>query len=222
MAYYTITINSLKRNNFNFGLNDYPIYDENHREELNKHILTHYLMREIGFETAELFKVYLNQKMWEIMPRYNVLYNAQLKAMENIFDNIDLIENSQTEVDRDVTNDTLSTTDSTSQNIVNSDNKELYQDTPQGKLKSTTFEEQEYATNLTLNKNGTQSDANVLGHTNLNGTASEDSVTKYYRRITGNKGNKYAIELLDNVRSSIKNIDEMIIKELDELFMQIY
>ena len=56
MAHYTITIRSLIQNNFDFGLNEYPIFNETYRNTLNTHILNYYYENEIGFETAELFK----------------------------------------------------------------------------------------------------------------------------------------------------------------------
>ena len=56
---------------------NYPIFDENHRAELEKKILKHYYMREIGFETPALFKLYLNNRMAEIMPYYNKLYESE-------------------------------------------------------------------------------------------------------------------------------------------------
>lgn len=56
---------------------NYPIFDENHRAELEKKILKHYYTREIGFETVGLFKLYLNNRMSEIMPYYNKLYESE-------------------------------------------------------------------------------------------------------------------------------------------------
>ena len=76
MAKYTVTIKDLITNNFDLGLKDYPIYDESHRETLNNMIINHYLMSEIGQETPALFKLYLNNTMNEIMPKYNILYRA--------------------------------------------------------------------------------------------------------------------------------------------------
>ena len=42
MSKYTITIKNLMKNNFDFGLNDYPIFDENYRSTLNENILYYY------------------------------------------------------------------------------------------------------------------------------------------------------------------------------------
>ena len=56
---------------------NYTINDENQRAELEKKILKHYYTREIGFETVGLFKLYLNNRMAEIMPYYNKLYESE-------------------------------------------------------------------------------------------------------------------------------------------------
>lgn len=61
--------------------NPYPIYDESHREELNDKIIQHYYFREIGFETPALFTNRLNQRMREIMPYYNVLYENLIQDL---------------------------------------------------------------------------------------------------------------------------------------------
>lgn len=51
----------------------FPIYEEAHREILCKKILRHYYTEEIAFETVGLWKLALNTKMQEIMPKYNEL-----------------------------------------------------------------------------------------------------------------------------------------------------
>ena len=42
------------------------------------------------------------------------------------------------------------------------------------------------------------------------------------KKITGNTGNKFNIELLNDVKNNLMNIDLMIINELNELFMGIF
>ena len=51
---------------------------EAHRSGLLKKILLHYYTREIGYETVGLWKLKLNQKLMEIMPYYNQLYESEL------------------------------------------------------------------------------------------------------------------------------------------------
>ena len=56
----------------------FPIWDENHRGELEKKIIEHYYFRQIGFETVGRFKFELNVRMREIMPRMIQLYKTTL------------------------------------------------------------------------------------------------------------------------------------------------
>ena len=199
MSKYTITIKNLMKNHFDFGLQDYPIFDENYRNTLNENILYYYYEDEIGFETPELFKVYLNRTMNRIMSYYNNLYTAQLNLLDSgIFNNVNLQESSSRNLD------------TSSRSSSNSKGKGLYQDTPQGQISMTEFDDQHYATNLTLNNN--ENSDNTTGN----------SIDTYLRNVNGNNGNRYPIELLNEVRKNLMNIDELIIDELQDLFMGIY
>lgn len=199
MSKYTITIKNLMKNGFDFGLQNYSIFDESYRETLNNNILYYYYEDEIGLETAELFKIYLNKTMERIMPYYNNLYNAQLNILQNgLFNNVNYTETSNRNVSSNATSSS------------NSKGKGLYQDTPQGQISMTEFDDQHYATNLTLNNN--ESLDNTTGN----------SLDNYIRNITGNNGNRYPVELLKDVRNNLINIDNLIIEELSDLFMGIF
>ena len=56
----------------------FPIWNEDHRGELEKKIIEHYYFRQIGFETVGRFKFMLNVRLREIMPRMNQLYKTTL------------------------------------------------------------------------------------------------------------------------------------------------
>lgn len=64
----------------------FPIWDASMRQPLCETILRHYYMREIGMETYQLWRITLNQRMREIMPKYNEIAKAQ-EAMGSIWDN---------------------------------------------------------------------------------------------------------------------------------------
>ena len=64
---------------------DFPIFEEAHREILCKKILRHYYMDEIAFETAGLWKLELNTKMLEIMPKYNELYRISASITNPLY-----------------------------------------------------------------------------------------------------------------------------------------
>ena len=56
---------------------DYPIFDPDYKETLETKIISHFYTREIGLETVGLFKLHLKNKMREIMPYYNQLYESE-------------------------------------------------------------------------------------------------------------------------------------------------
>lgn len=64
---------------------DFPIFDETYRPILEAKILKHYYTREIGFETVGLWQLKLNNKMNEIMPYYNKLYNSELLEFNPLY-----------------------------------------------------------------------------------------------------------------------------------------
>lgn len=202
MSKYTITIKNLMDNDFDLGLHDYPIWNETYRNTLNQKILNHYYENEIGFETANLFKFYLNNKLNEIMPYYNNLYNAQEKALTNILGNIDLHEESFRLNNNEVNTNSNS----------NSNSKNLFQDTPQGRINFANLEEQEWATNYTNNVNDINDNSNSSG----------ENTENYNRHVYGNDGKRYNIEILKDIRNNLFNIDMMVINDLQELFMQIF
>lgn len=69
----------------------FPIWDEEHRGELEKKIIEHYYFRQIGFETVGRFKFKLNTRLREIMPRMNKLYlTTQYKY--NPIENYSMVE----------------------------------------------------------------------------------------------------------------------------------
>lgn len=205
MAKYTITIKTLIDNNFDFQMTNYPIFDENYRKTLNDNILHHYYENEIGFETAPLFRFYLNQKLNEIMPYYNELYKVQKKLIDDnlLLNNVNLTE----ELKGKNTTETSSTSQSTNKG------KNLFQDTPQGNISNQDINAQNvYATNITLNDNSI----------NDNSSANGSGTNEYIKTIIGNNGGKFNIDILNDIKNNLMNIDLMIINELYDLFMQIF
>lgn len=220
MAKYTVTIKTLIDNNFDFQLTDYPIFDEEYRETLNHNILYHYYENEIGFETAPLFRLYLNQRLNEIMPKYNELYKMQKKLInENLLlNNVNMTESLQ----GSNTNNTTTSASITSQssNSGSSNSKNLFQDTPQGQISNTSINNQTWATNVTLDSNTT---SNTINDSSSNsGTANVQGTNAYIKTIIGNNGGKFNIDILNDIKNNLMNIDLMIINDLYDLFMQVF
>ena len=62
------------------GLDDYPLYDETHRDALNAKIVRRYYTREIGAETVGRWRMFVRDAMHSIMPYYNQLYESEVKV----------------------------------------------------------------------------------------------------------------------------------------------
>ena len=220
MAKYTVTILTLQKNNFNFGLTSYPIFDENYRSTLNNNILNYYLESEIGFETAELFKRILNDRMALIMPKYNQMYLAQQDLITNgVLNNVNLTES----MDKDVSNTSAQTDNghASQTGSSTSNNKNLYQDTPQGTISMQSLDAQNvYATNFTLDNNTNSSTVtdSSTSRRDFTNTGAED----YVKRLIGNNGRKYNVDVFNDLVSKLKNIDMLIINELQDLFMGVF
>lgn len=202
MSKYTITIKKLIDNGFQFNLNSYPIFDENYRSTLNKKILDHYLMSEIGLETPALFNHYLGSKLNEIMPYYNTLYKKQTSLLNNLENNVNVTET----FNRDVSNETTGETSSSG------NGKTLFEDTPQGYLVQAEMDEMTHASNINFSKSDDTASSNSSGN----------STENYIKSVVGNNGKYYGAEVLNQIKNNLLNIDVMIINDLSDLFMGIF
>ena len=278
-----------------FNNSKIPMFEgetEAHRAGLLKKILLHYYSREIGYETVGLWKLKLNQKMIEIMPYYNQLYESELiefDPLKNVdvtkthegeynddekVDNLRNTENHRaihTEQDTDVTeNVTLRHSRTTTQGndvrtndiLSNGESWSLFSDTPQGGINGIanasngSVSDNSYLTNAThniatpdeqsvtqthgtivetYNQDGdkidtTVSHAEVETQTtdNANGKITDDNTKntngtdEYTNRDIGKIGTETYSEMLNKYRDTFLNIDLMVIKELEPLFMGLW
>lgn len=118
MSRYTITVHELIQNNFDFGLNEYPIFDENYREVLNTAILDFYRFKEICYSNPIRWRYELQARMNRIMRnKYNKLYESKMIEFNPLY-NIEIIETFQ----RELNNETVNQTNGTSNNTSNGNN----------------------------------------------------------------------------------------------------
>lgn len=237
-AAYTVELGCLVENGFDIGLQHYPIFDETYREQLNRKIVEHFWFREIGAETPQLFKMFINRKMNEIMPLYNEVYKSDLALKdkspfanheiqtdgwrntehgeERTTDRTDGYHESRSEqADTATTSDTTSTA-----RTVNSS-------TPQMQLSG----REDYASSLV----DADSRSNATGDTRATSTVTADNSTdidelsrmnaadtaKYAEHVAGLMG-LTAAEAVQRLRSALLNIDMMVIAELDVCFMGLW
>lgn len=78
MATYTIELRKLVQAQFNVFDDTWTTFDPNHKPELISKILRRYWFYEIGQETPDRFKHYINEHLARIMPYYNKLYQSEL------------------------------------------------------------------------------------------------------------------------------------------------
>lgn len=279
-----------------FKTNDIPMFNgetEAHRTGLFKKILLHYYTREIGYETVGLWKLKLNQKLIEIMPYYNQLYESELiqfdplkntdvtKTHEGEYNDDEKVDNirdteghkgTHTEQTSDTTEDTtLRHSKTTTQGndvrtndiLSQGDSWQLFSDTPQGGLNGITeasgvdsVGNNSYLTNATrilttpdeqsvtqthgnivetYNADGdkvdrvaghasveTQVTENTTGKTTDDNTKNTNGTDEYEDKDIGKVGTETYSEMLEKFRKTFLNIDMMVIKELEPLFIGLW
>lgn len=235
--------------------NNWEIFDESYRKILCEKILRKYFTREICAETVELWKLWLDATMCEIMPTYNQLYESTLIKYD-IFNNVDVTETFEKSGKEDSKNiGNINTTDSGTQtntgkstgNIkgtTKSDNKnnstewDLHSDTPQGGIDG--VENEQYLSDATKRTNNSNADSTVTNSENnsteINNTlktlntqtnsntnkGTKESSEEWTQRIFGKNNGQSNASLLKEFRENILNIDQMIIKDLETLFFQLW
>lgn len=97
MARYTIELKDIveTHNIFDFA---YPFYDERKRADFERSFIRHFYFREIGCETIDRFKHYLNDKMNVVFPYYNELFKSA-SIEYDVLDNYKLTETYERKVE---------------------------------------------------------------------------------------------------------------------------
>lgn len=235
-ANFTVELGALVESGFDLGLDDYPIFDEEYRAGLNAKIIDHYWFREIGFETAGLFKRFLRRRLSEVMPYYNEVYKTTFQDFDPLANysqtreggrKTSATQQQQTDNsssyaskrDETATSTTTTTTDATGRTVNST--------TPQMQLAGN----EDYASALvdTASKSdvdGTAAnDANSAESGTSTATSNEASASQgvedYAEKVSGLVG-MTAPEAVMRWRQSLVNVDLMVINELDDLFMGLY
>lgn len=196
-------------------LGDYPIFNEEYRDTLGEKILYHFYSREIGFETAFLFEQKINEKLNLIMPYYNKLYESELLKFNPLEDANETVEHEEhyTNMDRSDRKDSSSTT-------VQSDTSSIqkYSDTPQGSIAN--LQQDRYLTNATIDSSDVNQVTGLISSSGADSQGKNDG--KYTTKRSGKSGSSTFSAMLKEYRETFLNIDQMIITELEPLFMQLW
>lgn len=185
------------------------------KDKLATKIVDNFYMREIGFETPALFENRAKAKMNTIMDKYLLLIYSNSLTLNPLQDiNVNSTES------RTINNTNASTLSSTSAstNTNSSSGLQVNSNTPQGQISKSGILSGDYASSTSAVENTGSSSINDTSSSNTSGTNNtSESVTK---SNVGN--NRSQADLLLQYRKTILNIDEMIMKELNDLFFGLW
>lgn len=207
MASYTISLYSLENAETFKLFTDYDFYLEENKKNFEKKFFDRYFDREIYTKSPYVFRRALIGKLNLIMPYYKQIYQTELEAKNiNFLLNKDLKE----EFIRDIENSAEGTATSTGTTTGESTN--IFSDTPEGQISNI----EKFMSNGTINKANDSTQSNNVS--NSSGKTTEK--TSFLSQ--GNIGVTSSAELLDKWRQVIINIDQLILNELEDLFLDIY
>ena len=199
---------------------EYPVFDTEHKPELETKILKHYYTREIGAETVALWKLWLNDKLNLIMPKYNKLYEAEAQTMSKMLQNIDVTTETTREDDFERRSDFTRTDNLTDTPNLTRISKDKYSDTPQGTI--TNVDNDSYLTDY---RNVTDTETGNTTHTGTQrnaGSENNEGTQEITAHEYGYRGGKLYAEILSEYTEKVINIDLMIVNELSDLFMKLW
>jgi hypothetical protein len=213
-------------------LNNYPLENESfidptrkdgksRREVLNEKIINHYYFYEIGYETTPRFLFALQRRLNEKMPLYNQRYKS-IDLDINPIDNVNMTETFEHTID-DVST-TTSNSDSTSngENSSSMDNLSVESDTPATELSEADIKNNKYASRTNYTKDSNSNSGNSTQHNEGEMGITGNKTETYTRKEFGSsKGYTFA-QNIEQWRNIMINIDEEIINELKDLFINLY
>ena len=197
------------------GLVNDEVYEQKKKEFENK-FLEFYYFDEIGYRTPDRFKQRLKNYLDMGFKKWQERYNTELEVQKqniNFLLNKDLIEERTTE--GNATGNSSTTSSSTSNNNSSANNKNTVNDTPDTRFTST----ENFATSITTDETTSKSSNTGSGETT--NTSNQNSNVNERFTSKGNIGVTSSAELLEKWREVIIDVDNEIIEEADNLFMQI-
>ena len=218
MANFTLELRDLAHDEnvgvFSF---DYDFYsdDEEVKKNFENRFIEHFYFDEIGFETIGRFKQRLKSKLNDIMPYYKQLYESEIKSKKiDFLLNKDLKETFIRDVKRDTENLNQINDEQLSNNQSNDIN--IDSDTPQNSIDDI----EKYMSTASKSNTDSTSSYRSSGTSKTINNGNESERTEFISQ--GNIGITSSAELLQKWRDVMININLMIFKDLEDLFIQIY
>lgn len=206
--------------------NDLIFGETSELETLENKILSHYYMREIGFETYQLWRLKLNETLRLELPYYNQILNTVKIEYNPLIDHdFWILENGGKEISRNGNNTITETVGRGRKDTVNTLNK--FADTPQGSLRGLigTAGEGDNETYLTT-ANGTNTSNNIDENTKTDRNdkfenGENENKTRNVHK-SGMTGHIPPAKLIELYRDNIINIEKQIIDKLEPLFFGLW
>ena len=217
MSKYTIELREIENCICYLFPKGFPFYTDSEEMRLNfiQKFYDEYMFRDIGFETVERFKRSLLGKLNKIMPYYTQLYHTELESKNiNFLLNKDLIETFEREVSGSSEVNSNSTTNANGTTTANSN--DIMYDTPNSRIDDIT----KYPTQGSQGENNATSSSNATSSNNQTGENTQTEKTSLISK--GNIGITSSAQLLKEWREVILNIDEMVLNDLEDLFMLLF
>ena len=238
MSDLTMTIQEMRNNPLTpIFPASYPFYTDNEeeRKQFEETFILYFLEREIGYETPYLFTEKLKGKLMEVMPYYQQLYQTEWHRVKSI----ELMLNSKNLVETTIHEQTLlgsstnkeNSSSKITQTSTDSGNASTSGSTKESRIDSgvsdvslangslTAVGEVSDSTNTTNTRQGNQTGTNNgTATTNTNQTIT-DKTTFTSKGDVGIQTPAYAIA---EWRKIIININQLLLKECECLFLKIY
>lgn len=192
---------------------EYPCFFEGEaKKDFEKKITDHFYFRQIGQETVGRWLHMFRSRMREIMPYYNQLYESE-KYMQNIEDPFATVDYTET-FEEESSGQSNTSANGKTNGFVDGFTEHRYSNTPQGTINNIDDYLTEASKDTVLNEEETTSESSSTGATS--GTVKHTLTKKGAMGVT-----TFGHDMME-YRQSFLNIDLMVIKELNDLFLGIY
>ena len=204
-----------KDGSYNLFDKPYNLYNNELKPYFQEKFFQHFMFYEIGFDNINIFKQHLISTLNDIYPKYKQLYETEIRCQNIDFMlNKDLKESYVRKLNGESEGNSQAT--SSSDNTSNSNDLSIANDTPQNKIDDL----DKYMTSAS--KTNSNSINNSTSNANNTIKNKSNNVEEYELISQGNIGVTSSAELLEKWRNVLINIDLMIFKELENLFLFVF
>lgn len=204
-----------KDDSYNLFDQPYNLYNNELKPYFQEKFFQHFMFYEIGFDNINIFKQHLISTLNDIYPKYKQLYETEIRCQNIDFMlNKDLKESYVRKLNGESEGNSQAT--SSSDNTSSNNDLSIANDTPQNKIDDLDKYMTSASKSITNSTNNSTSNAN-------NTIKNKSSNSEEYELISqGNIGVTSSAELLEKWRNVLINIDLMIFKELENLFLFVF